>query len=101
VDNGLAMSQKCAPVAKKANDIPGCIKNSMASRSREVILPPYSALMRPHRDYCAQFQTSPFKNDRDILGGVQWWATKMIKGLVHLPYEEKLSNLGLFNLGKR
>ena len=25
----------------------------------------------------------------------------MIKGLKHLPYEERLSNLGLFNLGQR
>ena len=39
VDNRLAMSQQCALMAKMANGILGCIKKSMTSRYREVILP--------------------------------------------------------------
>ena len=54
VDGTLDMSQHCALTAQKTSCILDCIKISMASRVREVILPLWSALMRPHVEYCIQ-----------------------------------------------
>ena len=67
VDGKLTVSQQCVLTAQKANCILGCIKRSVASRSREGILPLYSALVRPHLQCCVQLWGPQHKKDMDLL----------------------------------
>ena len=84
VDKKLDTSQQC---------VLGCIKKGMSSREREVIVPLYSALVRPHLEYCVQAWGPQYRKDVEILEQVQRRVTKMIRGLEHLSCEERLRKL--------
>lgn len=65
-----------------------------------MILPPYPALVRPHQgQLCPALKTSV--QGMDLLKQIQRKATKTVRGMEHLCYEEALRELGMFNLEKR
>ena len=90
VDEKLDMRWQYALAVQKASCILSCIKRSVASRSREVILHLYSTLVRPHLEYCIQLWGPQYKTDMDLLERVQKRSATMIRGVEYLSCEERL-----------
>ncbi|KAK4815764.1 LOW QUALITY PROTEIN: hypothetical protein QYF61_007182 [Mycteria americana] len=84
VDTKLTVSQQCALVAKKVKGTQGCIRESIAGRSGEHWCTGEAApgVLCPVLGYLVR--------DMDIVERVQQKAVKLIKGLEHLTYEERL-----------
>ena len=80
------MSQQYVLAAQKANGILDSIRRKVASRVREVIVHPYSALLRPQLEYCIQVCGPQHRKVMELMEAVQRMATKTIQGLKHLLF---------------
>uniref|UniRef100_K7EXW6 Reverse transcriptase domain-containing protein n=1 Tax=Pelodiscus sinensis TaxID=13735 RepID=K7EXW6_PELSI len=101
VDSSLKTSTQSAATVKKANRMLGIIRKGIENKTQNILLPLYKTMVRPHLEYCVQMWSPHLKKDILALERVQKRATKMIRDLERVPYEERLKRLGLFSLEKR
>ncbi|KAK4831219.1 hypothetical protein QYF61_016056 [Mycteria americana] len=86
----LHRSQQCALAARRANPMLGCIKHSITSGTKEVIVSLYSVLVQPHLECCVQFWAPQFQKDVKVL---ECLLQRRVKKLEGMSYEEWLRTL--------
>ncbi len=98
--SNLKVSHQCKEAAGKANRMLGFIKGNFSFKNKNIILPLYNSLVRPHLEYAVQFWSPHLAKDMAKLKVVQRRATKMIPSFRDKSYEERLSRLSLFSLSR-
>ena len=83
-------SEQCGIAASKGNQILGLIRRTNMYKEKQLIVPLYKAIVRPHLEYCIQAWRPYRKKDIDKLERIQRRATKMIPELRDLSYESRL-----------
>ena len=67
----------------------------------EIFLNLYKSVVRPHLEYAVTVCTPLYKKDMIAIENVQRRATKLVKSIRHLTYQERLKILGLPSLEYR
>jgi len=101
MDDSLKFSEQCNTVVKSANSTLGIIRRTIRSKSKRVITQLYKALVRPKLEYCVQAWRPHLKKDISAIERFQHRATKMIKEIKTLSYEQRLAATGLTTLEER
>ena len=96
----MKISEQCQIAASKGNKILGLIRRTITYKEKQLIVPLYKAIVRPHLEYCIQAWRPYRKKDIDKLERIQRRATK-IPELRDLSYESRLLQCGLTTLQTR
>ena len=96
----MKVSEQCGIAASKGNQILGLIRRTMAYKEKQLIVPLYKVIIRPHLEYCIQ-AWRPYRKDIDKVERIQRRATKMVPQLRDLSYESRLLQCGLTALETR
>ena len=97
----MKVSEQCGIAAAKGNQILGLIRRNIVYKEKELIIPLYKTIVRPHLEYCIQAWRPYRKKDIYMLERVQRRATKMIQKLRNISYEMRLKECGLTTLETR
>ena len=98
ISDDLASSKQCEEVEKKCHRILSYIKRQFTYLGKDVVLPLYNSLVRPHLEYAVQAWAPTSQADIRRLERVQERATKLIPSIRHKNYFRRMADLNLFSL---
>lgn len=101
IDQGLNFSEHISCKVNKANRNLGIIFRTFTFMDKEMFLNLYKSIVRPHLEYAVTVCSPLYKKDMLAIENVQRRATKLVKAISHLTYQERLKSLGLPSLEYR
>ena len=101
IDNELKFSKHIKGIVAKANRMLGLMKISFESIDKDMFLSLYKTLIRPLLEYCVHAWSPHLQRDINLLENVQRRATKIVREIRHLEYEDRLIFLELPKLEDR
>jgi hypothetical protein len=101
ITNDLKHEKQVKKSVKNASRMLGFIARTFEYKSKNIMIPLYKALVRPHLEYAVQLWSPNLRKDINKMEKIQRKATKMIPGLRNLSYEQRLQQLELISLEQR
>ena len=101
ISSDLKPSLHCSKAVASAMRVLSMIRRTFVNISKELFVFLYKTYVRPHLEYCASIWSPSLGKDIDALEKVQKRATKLVRGLRHLPYEQRLKSLDFYTLFRR
>jgi hypothetical protein len=101
LNSNLNPSEQCYRAASRARSELFLLRRRFTNITYDHFKVLYSAFVRPHLEYCVQAWAPYLVGDINILERVQKQATRMVRSIRHLPYEQRLTRLNLFSLKRR
>ena len=101
ITKDLKVSKQCNEAARKAMNVLRLIKRHFFRPDIATFRILYNSFIRPHLEYSIQAWSPYLRKDINVLEKVQRRATKLVNGLKHVPYEDRLKRIGLTTLEKR
>ena len=101
LSSDLKPSAQCDKAAAKANRMLGLFKNSLVTRDAKTWTLIYKSYIRPQIEF-ANAAWSPYRlKDINTFEKVQRRATRIVRNVCNLPYNERCKHLGLTSLTER
>ncbi|CAH8529971.1 unnamed protein product [Dicrocoelium dendriticum] len=97
VQDDLGCSRQAEKASKRASQHLGLLRRAFGNFEPSVFPQMLSAYVRPHVEYAIQAWRPWRKRDISALEAPQRRATKLVRGLFHIPYQRRLQSLGLYS----